>query len=83
MPNIRLGNGAPLDAGRAMDGRSVTTGYIADHLPLAARVSAVTSVEGIWRAHSTANAPLWVASDDQELADALAEHYQCPQREWS
>lgn len=46
-------------------------------------VKDVTNSGGVWASHSTEgdNAPAWVASDNPQLAQALASYYECEIRE--
>ncbi len=41
----------------------------------------VTHPQGVWNAHSNAEAPAWVASTDPTLAHLLASHWGCEVRD--
>lgn len=45
------------------------------------KIQAITDPEGVWAYHSEAEKPGWVASDDQELAEALGAIYGTEVRE--
>lgn len=78
MITLRLGNPAPLDAGRPIPGPQVTTGFLPPSYTDAELFRTVTHQDGLWPAHSSAPAPSWVECDRQDLAEVLATHYGCP-----
>lgn len=78
MPTVYLGNPAALDRGKPMDGQRVTTAVIPEDYTAAEALAVVTHADGVWANHSSAGAPLWVESSDEELANALSKHYGCP-----
>lgn len=78
MPVVRLGNPAALDGGRVLEGPQVTEVTIPDNYTPAQAIATVTAVDGVWRNHSGASAPVWVESDDDELAVAIGTYYGCP-----
>lgn len=86
MPMVWLGNPAPVHSPGGeitplevpREGYLVTTAWVPDTYSLAEQVHNLAHpAEGQWGAHSSARRPLWVASDDPELADALAEEFGC------
>ncbi|MGH7743197.1 MAG: hypothetical protein ACREQ5_00035 [Candidatus Dormibacteria bacterium] len=72
-----LGNHAALDRGERVDGKQVTTIHVPDIDPHHERMRTITHEDGIW-AQLAAEPAVWVASDEPELADALAAHFRCP-----
>lgn len=85
---VYLGNDAAVNTEPDGDGgtRRVRAGHLAKtrttvRLPRQGwthdeHVTAVTdAADGVWKNHSEAAAPLWVASDDSELADAIAARF--------
>ncbi len=57
------------------DEHAVTEVRFADGMPLVDMLTAVTSPgTGVWDNHSDAH-PVWVSSDNDRLAELLAEHY--------
>ena len=75
---VVMGNNNPLDMGRPMGGRSVTTFNPNPDDPLDVWMRDIThEQEGGWVRHSL-EAPAWVESNVPELAEALAAHYDCP-----
>jgi hypothetical protein len=85
MSVIRLGNPQAINHATGAlipGGERVTELHIPEGYSRAAAVAAVThvgeSTSGVWAAHSAAEGPSWVWSDDDDLAAALAAHYGCP-----
>lgn len=78
MITVRLGNPAPLDAGRALPAPQVTTVYVPTTYSESEKLRTIVHADGIWPAHSSAAAPSWVDADDDVLAEALSTHYGCP-----
>ncbi len=63
-------------------GKRCTTVRLAPGLSLLEAVQELTHPQrGVWRAHSDADAPAWVASTDPDLAGFLSAHWQCERRE--
>ena len=80
---IVLGNRDAMDAGTPMPvGRRATRCMFPDTWPPADLLTAVTHPEqGVWARHALPGAsPAWVASDNPQVAAALADHYGCPVR---
>jgi hypothetical protein len=89
---VLLGNSAAKEAyrdregtlnHRDVDGSRVTTIVIPGGYSLIEAVSAVTAQDGAWNHHSRGDgpgdsAPDWVESDNDALAQLLAEHFECP-----
>lgn len=78
MPIVRMGNPAPLDAGKPLAEPSVTTVHLPDSYSDEQMYNAITDPQGVWRAHSAASAPSWVECDDPDVAQMISEHYACP-----
>jgi hypothetical protein len=79
MAVVRLGNPRAVVAGsRVPLGVQVTTVTIPGGHTAAEQMRTITHQDGVWPAHSDAPGPVWVESDDHELAAALAAHYGCP-----
>lgn len=78
MPTVRFGNPAGRDGDRVMDGERVTEATLPEGWTAAQRFASVTAPDGIWRNQSGTSAPVWVESDDTDLAHALSTHYGCP-----
>jgi hypothetical protein len=78
---VRLGNVAAREGiktgksvkWRKIEGNQVTTFSIEDERPLDI---AFTEVKGGWDWHSS-KAPAWIDSDNHELLQMLAEHWNC------
>jgi hypothetical protein len=64
-----------------IDGKRCTVVHPPDGTPLAEAFTTITHPNGVWAAHSDAESPAWVASDDPALAQLLSAHYGCPVRE--
>lgn len=63
-------------------GKRATTVVLGEDLPLMAAAYDITHPgRGVWSAHSSADAPAWVASTDPDLAQLLAAHWKCEIRE--
>jgi hypothetical protein len=60
-----------------IDGQQVTTVNIPPNKSLAEGFVTITDPNGVWRAHSSADCPSWVESDEPLLAQLLANHYGC------
>lgn len=89
---VLLGNSAAKEAyrddkgalhHRALKGARVTTVVIPDSYTLMEAVSTIAAADGAWNHHSqgddvTDSAPDWVESDNDGLAQLLAEHFECP-----
>ena len=68
--------------------RATTIDVDEDAYNLAAAFRVITDPGGVWAAHSTGPGtghdeqatPAWVASDNPQLADLLAAHFDCPVR---
>ena len=89
---VQLGNSAAKEAyrdekgrllHRDLDGSRVTTVVIPDSYTLMEAVSSIVAADGAWNHHSrgdnvTDSAPDWVESDNDGLAQLLAEHFECP-----
>ena len=60
---------------KAIPGKRCTTVVLAPGTSLMEAAQAITSPQGVWAAHSDADAPAWVASTDPVLAGVLASHY--------
>lgn len=88
---VQLGNSAAKEAyrddkglhHRDVRGSRVTTVVIPDSYSLMEAVSSVVSQDGAWNHHSQGadvsdSAPDWVESDNDGLAQLLAEHFECP-----
>lgn len=77
MPTVLLGNPAALEHGNPI-GEQVTVHVIPDRDTHDERMRTLTHHrEGVWIAIADER-PSWVASDDDELAAAIAAHYSCP-----
>lgn len=87
---VQLGNPAAKEAyrddkglhHRNLKGARVTTIVIPDTYSLMEAVSAVVAQDGAWNHHSqgdnvTDTSPDWVESDNDGLAQLLAEHFEC------
>jgi hypothetical protein len=74
---------AAADEGRAVNrirtpvkGKRCTTVVLAPGTKLMDAAYEIThATRGVWKAHSDADAPAWVASTDPALAQLLADHY--------
>ncbi len=78
MPTVRLGNRSPLDSkGQPAPGPLVTTVVFPADEDLPTRMRTLTHDDGLWRCHSSAPAS-WVETNDAELAEAIAQHFNCP-----
>lgn len=79
---LALGNDAALDAGRPMaPGNRITSCQFDEGMPFDEQVAAViggTHGTGFWEHHSLRPSPVWVESNDPNLAEALSAHYGCP-----
>jgi hypothetical protein len=62
-------------------GKLCTKVVVPAGVPLMQSAYDLTHVRGVWQAHSEADAPAWVASTDQALAQLLASHWGCELRE--
>lgn len=78
MPTIHMGNPAALDRGEPMEGERVTTAVIPEDYTATEALSAITAGDGVWANHSAASGPVWVESDDEDLAVAVSKYYGCP-----
>ena len=88
MPMVWLGNPAPMHVPGGVptpleipEGQewSVTTAHVPDNYTLAEQVHNLAHpAEGQWNAHSFSRRPVWVASNDSELEQALADEFGCP-----
>lgn len=77
MPTVLLGNPAALEHGNPI-GEQVTVHVIPEGDTHDERMRTLTHRrEGVWIAIADEH-PSWVASDDNDLATAIAEHYGCP-----
>lgn len=57
-------------------GKRATEIEIPDETPLIAALTSITHPQGVWANHATDGAkPAWVASDNEMVAQALAEHW--------
>lgn len=77
MPTVRLGNTAPVDTSQSGHGPLVTTVVFPAGEDLPTRMRTLTHVDGLWVCHSSSPAA-WVESDDAELEEAIAQHFNCP-----
>lgn len=79
MALVLLGTFPALDSGRLLEGRKITTWQTWDGIYSTQELMRTIShpEEGFWPRHSP-NPPLWVESEDQELAEAISAHYGCP-----
>lgn len=77
MATVRLGNHHALDNMRPVRGEQVTTIHIPDDDSHEDRLRNITDVNGLWP-RIASGPPAWVDSDDPELAQALAEYFECP-----
>lgn len=79
MPQVLLGNPAPIGAGLepgCITEVDIPDSKTTDHAFLDITLDDETSI-GVWAAHSRAKAPSWVESNDEELRERLAKHYGC------
>jgi hypothetical protein len=89
---VQLGNSAAKEAyrdgkgvlhHRDVEGSRVTSVVIPDSYTLMEAVSSVVAQDGAWNHHSQGDnvsdtMPDWVESDNDGLAQLLAEHFECP-----
>lgn len=65
-----------------LPGKRCTTVVLAPGLGLMDAAYQLThTTQGVWPAHSDADAPAWVASTDPALAQLLASHWNCELRD--
>lgn len=73
---------APARIRKSVPGKLCTTIVLAPDLTLMEAAYQIThTTQGVWQAHSNADAPAWVASTDQGLAQLLAIHWGCEVRD--
>lgn len=78
MPTLYLGNPRPIFDGRPTnDLDAVTKVVVPESRSLDSALRDIVHADGLWRVHG-ADAPSWVESDDQKLAEAISIHYGCP-----
>lgn len=77
MPVVLLGNHAALDRGEKVDGKQVTTIVFPDTDTHSERMRTLTHDDGIW-GKVAGEDPVWVASEDDRLARAIAGYFGCP-----
>lgn len=78
MPIVLLGNHAALDPdGNVVEGQQVTSIHIPEDDTHSERFRTITHDDGLWR-RIAAEPAVWVASDDERLARALAAFFDCP-----
>jgi hypothetical protein len=87
---VYLGNHQAIEAAASEDGtvriplpgKRCTTVSVAPGLTLMEAAHDITHPgQGVWQAHSDADAPAWVASTDPALGQLLAAHWNCELRE--
>lgn len=87
---VYLGNHQAIEATTGEDGtvriplpgKRCTTVRLAPGLTLMEAAHDITHPgQGVWQAHSDADAPAWVASTDPALGRLLAAHWNCELRE--
>lgn len=76
-----IDGGQGIDARRQLFGKQCTTVKIPGGTKLLDAARDITHPQGVWAAHSNADAPAWVASDNAILANLLAAHWGCEVRE--
>lgn len=65
-------------------GKRCTTVVLRPGLTLMEAAQDITGPNGVWQAHSDADAPAWVAAegpDAEGLAELLSKHYRCELRD--
>lgn len=82
MATVYLGNPFPIWNGKpTVDPNAVTRVHIPESRSLSEAIRDIVHEDdhhfGLWQVHSAGN-PSWVESDNEELAQALADHYGCP-----
>jgi hypothetical protein len=77
MPNVVFGNRSALDRGQPIPGEQVTELSLPGCYTFDECLRSVVHSDGMWRKHS-AEPPMWVESDDDDLAEKIAEHFGCP-----
>lgn len=75
------GNGSHVHNRVPLPGKQCTELRPPDDLTYAEIIHDLTHADGIWRAHSDAETPAWVASTDPKLADLLGALFDCEVRD--
>lgn len=76
MATVYLGNHAVVEQGSTIEGEQVTQHVVSDRDTLSEHMRTLTHADGVWPQIATAP-PVWVASDNAELAEAIGAHFDC------